>query len=359
MTLHPKLPPFAFSGLSIVSTRSLNDESPNNSCKSSSFTVSYLIDSCGLSPESAISASKKVKLKTPNRPDSVLELFRNYGFDKTHISHLVRGCPHLLLYDPEKTLLPKLQYLHSVGFSKDDLATVFAYHPTMLTRSLENQIIPITRFLKNLLASDEKVVSFFKRTPYYFQMKFLVPNITTLRKLNVPASNIVLLAVHYPTVLLQKRDKFVEIVDKSKEMGFDPLKCTFVLAIRVLLGKSNKLIWDRCFEAYKKWGWSEEDILSAFKKHPLCMILSDMKIERTMGFFVNKMGYQSRVIAEMPAVLLFSLDKRIVPRWSVIQVLITKGLIKRPSLCSILTPSEKIFLERYVTRYEEESPPLS
>ncbi|RVX19170.1 hypothetical protein CK203_008745 [Vitis vinifera] len=36
------------------------------------FAVSYVINSCGLSPESAISASGKLHSKTPERPDSVL-----------------------------------------------------------------------------------------------------------------------------------------------------------------------------------------------------------------------------------------------------------------------------------------------
>ena len=42
-----------------------------------SFTVSYLVNSCGLSPETAFSASEKIHFENPKNPDSVLALLRN------------------------------------------------------------------------------------------------------------------------------------------------------------------------------------------------------------------------------------------------------------------------------------------
>ena len=74
------------------------------------FTVTYLINSCGLSSESAISASEKVQFQSPERPDLVLALLRNYGFSRTQISNLIRKRPILLLYNPENILLPKLEF---------------------------------------------------------------------------------------------------------------------------------------------------------------------------------------------------------------------------------------------------------
>lgn len=32
--------------------------------------------------------------------------------------------------------------------------------------------------------------------------------------------------------------------------------------------KGNKLIYDRCYKVYKIWGWSKDEILPAFKRHP-------------------------------------------------------------------------------------------
>ncbi|KAI7983700.1 hypothetical protein LOK49_LG15G00321 [Camellia lanceoleosa] len=327
-----------------------------------SFSVSYLINSCGLSPESAISASEKVKFESPEKPDSVLNLLTTHGFTNAQITNLVRRRPVLLLANPEKTLLPKLEFFQSIGVSRTDLARTLSSNPTLLTRSLENQIIPSYNFLKGVVQSDKKVVSALKRTSWIFledHKKNIVPNIAVLREDEVPESSIALLLTHFPEAIMQKHDQFREIVNEVKTMGFNPLKSTFVLAVHAISGKGNKSIWDRCYEAYRKWGWSNDEIHLAFKKHPHCMILSEKKITRAMDFFVNKMGWNSKMIARCPVVLFFSLEKRIIPRCSVIQVLSVKGLIKKDlSLSSVLLPVEKCFLERFVTKYEEEVPQL-
>ncbi|CAN6979368.1 unnamed protein product, partial [Brassica oleracea var. botrytis] len=80
-----------------------------------------------------------------------------------------------------------------------------------------------------------------------------------------------------PEAVMQKNHEFREITKQAKEMGFNPQKTTFVLAIHALSGKGNRSIWDKCFEVYQRWGLSEEDIMCAFKKHPHCMMLSERK----------------------------------------------------------------------------------
>ena len=94
-----------------------------------SFTVSYLINSCGLSPEIANSVSEKVNFPNPTRPDSVLSLLRDHGFANLHISKLVSKCPKLLLAKPDKTLLPKLDFFRSLGLSSTEVVDLVASVP--------------------------------------------------------------------------------------------------------------------------------------------------------------------------------------------------------------------------------------
>ncbi|KAG5514307.1 hypothetical protein RHGRI_035647 [Rhododendron griersonianum] len=333
----------------------------STSSNGDSYVVSYLIDSCGLSPEIAISASKKLEFETPERPDSVLDLLRTFGFTDTQISKLVRKQPKLLLANSEKTLLPKLEFYQTFGVSRSDLLRVLSGDANMLLRSLENHIIPSYNFLKSVLKSDKKVLYAMKRTSWNVSAdytNYVVPNIAVLREFDVPESKIGLLLTHHPEAILKKPEHFKEIVNMVKEMGFDPSKSTFLQAVHAI-GKSNKSIWDRCCESFGKWGWSRDEILSAFKKQPHCMILSEKKIARGMDFIVNKMGWYSKDVARNPTILLYSLEKRIVPRCLVIQVLSSKGLLEKDlNLSTILMPPEKWFLERFVISYEKEVPHL-
>ncbi|TQE03518.1 hypothetical protein C1H46_010833 [Malus baccata] len=177
----------------------------------------------------------------------------------------------------------------------------------------------------------------------------------------MPQSCIALLLAHNTHVLICKHEQFGALVDEVKEMGFDPKKSTFVTAMRALCGKSSRSIWNRNREIYRRsWGWSEDDLVSAFRKNPQCMILSEKKIMQVMDFLVNKMGWSSRLIATCPVVLCFSLEKRIIPRCLVVKVLLMKGLVDEDlSLAYVLLPAENKFLERFVTRYTDQVPQLS
>ncbi|XWS31678.1 hypothetical protein CRYUN_Cryun23aG0096600 [Craigia yunnanensis] len=349
----------------LVSLQNENSVKPITSkttSKQHPFTVTYLINSCGLSSESAISAFEKVQFQSPDRPDLILALLRNYGFSRTQISNLIRKRPVLLLSNPENIFLPKLEFFRSIGLSSCDLARTLSSDPTLLIRNLENQLIPSYEFLKSVLLSNEKIVSALKRTTWIFledPSKNLMPNIAYLRELGVPQNCVSLLLTHFPEAVMQKHEDFCGIVREVKEMGFEPRKSTFVLAVHALSGKGNNSIWEKCFEVYKRWGWSKDDILTAFRKHPHSMMLSEKKIMKSMDYFVNKMGWPSRVIAQCPVILFFSLEKRIIPRCSVFQILLSKGLIKKDfSLATVLLPVEKRFLERFVIKYQEEAPEL-
>ncbi|XP_050366957.1 LOW QUALITY PROTEIN: uncharacterized protein LOC126785340 [Argentina anserina] len=280
--------------------------------------VSYLISSCGLSPEAAIKASNKVKLKSFEKPDSVLALLREYEFSDTQILTLVRRHPQVILADAQKTLLPKLEFFCSIGISRLDLAKTLVYNPLLLSRSLRNHFVPAYTFLKKVVISDLKVVSI----PYEVR------------------------------ILMKGPEFFSQLVVEVHQLGFDPQ------------------LWSHCLEkrrhgndvkAYRSWGWSDDDIRSALRLWPLCMTKSEKKIMATMDFLVNKMGLQSGNIAECPYIFRYSLEKRIIPRCSVVKVLLLRGLIeeKKLSLSTLSTTSEKYFLNRFVTRYLDEVPQLS
>ncbi|KAJ4828500.1 hypothetical protein Tsubulata_012465 [Turnera subulata] len=332
------------------------------STKQESFTIDYLVESCGLSLEDAIAASQKVQFPSPDRPDSVLTLLRNNGFSETQVSSLVRKRPSLLLADPTSTLLPKFEFFYSIGLSSPDLARIFSKNPTILTRSLERQLVPAYDFLKSIYLSDEKIFTALKRTTWILtddHSKNLRPNIELLRELGVPRAYLSSLLTHFPEAPLQRHELFSKAVDEVMEMGFDPKKSSFVLAVHSLCGEANKSLWQRCFEVYsKRWGWSNDEILMAFRRHPHCMMLSEKKIMKAMDFFVNKMGLPSTDIVNCPTALFFSLEKRTIPRCRVVNVLVSKGLKEGFRLNSVLPPTEKDFLRRFVTRFEEEVPEL-
>ncbi|KAK6115022.1 hypothetical protein DH2020_007291 [Rehmannia glutinosa] len=345
---------------SFSSQKSAPSVCENDSDKS--FTVSYLVNSCGLSSKDAISVSKKVCFKSPEKPDAVLELLRQYGFTDADIPRLVTRSrwPGVLVSRPNENLLPKLEFFRSIGVPLPVLAQKLTIYPYVLRRSLKNSIIPSYNDLKSLLQSDERVVLVFSRAPRALGRHWsdgISSNTSILRERGVPESSIVSLALYQPAFLAIRKEKLVVCVDRAVEMGFDILKSGFTHAIRVFIGSTESTL-KRKMDLYRRLGWSESDINAAFLRHPSCLKLSEKKITANMDFLVDKFGCKPVAIAECPVLLSYNLEKRIKPRCLVARILNDKGLKEMTSVTSLLILSEEKFLNRYVDKYKEDIPEL-
>lgn len=327
--------------------------------KEHSFTITYLIKSCGLPPDVAASLSKKVNFETPEKPDLVLSILREHGFSDKHISKLVKKCPYLLVRRVDKTLLPKLEFFASVGISGTALADVLSSNPAILGRSLKKQIIPSYKFLKSLLSDDAKIVGALKRAAYLHDVeKYISPNISALRDIGVTKPCISSLVISNPGVLCETSNKFDESVERVINMGFSPSSGVFVHAL-VAVSTTTDQTWKQKVAVYRSWGWSQNEFWLAFKKYPRCMTLSVENINAKMDFYINQMGRQPSAVARVATVLAYSLKRRIIPRCSVIRVLQLKDLIKENfSLSSVVISSDEYFTDAFVTKYQEQVPQL-
>ncbi|PRQ24827.1 putative transcription regulator mTERF family [Rosa chinensis] len=330
-------------------------------------TANYLIKSCGFSPEAADSVSKKFKLSSQERADSVLAFLRTHGgLSETQISKLLRSYPgYLAAACPEKTLLPKIEFYRSLGLSKENFARTVSSNPLLLSVSLEKRILPTYNYLKSFRLSKKNVASVFKSGARIFlegHTKNVEPNLGLLKELGMSQECISKLLTHFTHYLMLKHQRFRQVVDDVMELGFSMDKYTaFGTAIRAFWGKDSKLKMSQCREVYMtKWGWTENDVQSALKKYPRCMILSEKKIEQVMDFIVNKMGLVSgRTMARYPQIWTCSFDKKVIPRCMVFKVLLLRGLVNENlSLGYVVNISEDKFLERFVGKYFDQVPQL-
>ncbi|XP_028794811.1 transcription termination factor MTEF18, mitochondrial-like [Neltuma alba] len=359
--LHEATAEFERLNYKLASTLSESDQGKWKLGVNESFTVSYLMSSLGLSRKVATEVSKKVQLKNPDKPNSVLNLFRSYGFSDTQISIVVKMHPRVLSANPEKTLLPKLRFLQSIGLSSSELQDVLISNYCLLGMSLEQCIIPCFEALRSFLDNDEEAKIALKRFKWLRSRQGvtnLAQNIMVLRDIGVPRSSISLLATKYIDSAFLNHANFVEYVQFAKEAGVDPSKSLFINAVAVL-GRLKKSTWQSKLDIFKRYGWTRDVTLSVFSKHPQCLMLSEKNITKSMSFLVDEVGIPLEGIAARPKLLHYSLEQRIIPRYSVIKVLKMKGLVKKNiSFISIVSYTEKKFVEKFVTRFHESVPQL-
>ncbi|CAK8530929.1 unnamed protein product [Lathyrus sativus] len=325
----------------------------SSSSQNHSFTFNYLIQNLAFSPETASKISTKLQLNNSQNPDSVLALFKAHGFSISHLSNLIQTCPKLLTYHPNKTILPKLNFLLLKGASTSDLIDIIAKNPRFLYLNLQKSIIPFYDLFKRFLLSDESTIAFLKVRSWMIYSKTQSQNIHFLLKNGVPESKVGILFLNWYSVFTQNPPVFEKAVMELMELGFNPKTTFFTVALRAKInGKSH---WQNKIDVYKKWGWSQEDIVSAFLKHPWCMLASVDKIEAVMKFFVNHIGWESSVLAKHPILILMSLEKRLIPRAFVLKYLESKGLVKDAKSGTPFKVSEDVFLKKFVNCFEEEA----
>ncbi|XP_068494681.1 transcription termination factor MTERF6, chloroplastic/mitochondrial-like [Phaseolus vulgaris] len=342
-----------------TSSTTFDSESDGNHHKDDTFTVSYLINSCGVSPKLARELSNRVNLKNSDGPNAVIDLLSSYGFSKSQIAKLVENNPKLICANAENTLLPKLKFFRSIGVSDTDLPKILIRGRHILCRSLEKCLIPRYEILRSALLDDEEVLRSLKSSPFGFSFsdtkKNLVPNIEVLRKCDVPQSSISYLMTHAGTLAYREHSKFVEVVNTAKEIGFNPLRVNFIVAIEVL--SKRKAVWESRFEIYERWGWDGEMALRVIRKFPAVIKLSEETFTKNMSFLVKEMGCPSEAIAEYPVVVGYNLEKRIIPRFSVNKILKSKGLLENNfPFSSFICINENTFLKKFVVNFQTDLP---
>ncbi|CAK8531707.1 unnamed protein product [Lathyrus sativus] len=322
---------------------------------STSFQVSYLINNFDFSLQfaSKLCSIHRLCFKATQKPDSVIHFFTNYGFSNSQLRDMIAKAPWLLSCNLSKTVLPKFQFFLSKGASNSDIAYLVSKNPRILSSSLEKHIVPTYELLYRFLQSDMDVIASAIQNPDILSRHLVPCNITMLIENGVSDSNIVRILRTRSRTL--DAHHMVSLLEELKDLGFNPSKTTFTIA---LMAKASvpKTRWKEKVDAFNKWGWSDEDVIEAFKKQPYCMLTSIEKINLVMNFWVNQLGWNALALVKQPAVFCLSLEKRIIPRASIVQFLLNNGL--RNNNASLTYPfilSEKMFVDTCIKRYEKES----
>ncbi|KAK1393644.1 hypothetical protein POM88_012700 [Heracleum sosnowskyi] len=226
------------------------------------------------------SYSKNVRAEIIDRRyKSFVSIFESYGFSQAQVSSLFSESPLLLSFNRERTIRPMLEFFRNNGFSSNDLCHILALDPGILRRNVKKQIIPSYEYLKSVLKDNEGVVAAVKRSTWLFKQdceKNLRPNVELLRNYGVPDHRIAGMLRIQPRTMMQNVDRFRMVAEEVRDMGFEPQKSQFVTAFHVKNGL-RETVWKRKWGCYKKWGWSDDEIRSAFMRQPQILAVSEKK----------------------------------------------------------------------------------
>ncbi|KAK8937832.1 hypothetical protein KSP40_PGU018451 [Platanthera guangdongensis] len=332
------------------------------SSPNSDLAASFFKTSCGLSPSAALAAASRLNMKTTENAESVLRILASYGFNKSNIALMAAKQPILFSFHPEKCIKPKLDLFIAAGFTGNFITNLFSKYPSILTHSLERKLSPNLHLLMNTLGGDRKATATsIEGSTWILSLDLknrMLPNIETLREHGIAGASIPKLVKLCPRALTQQPDRFRKSVTFIEDMGFDPSNTVFLNGLKVMAGLTPPA-WERKLQLYCSLGWSQEETLSAFKKCPSSLLISEEKVRKIVAFFVENLKWEPSRLALQPILLSFSFEKRIVPKYAVFNILSTRGLLgTNMSFSTLLRMSESTFLKKYVWKYSDTIPEL-
>ncbi|KAL6609995.1 hypothetical protein ACP70R_039964 [Stipagrostis hirtigluma subsp. patula] len=316
-------------------------------------TVSYLA-SCGLTPAAAAAAGM-LRFCSTAKAGAVLALFRRYGFSEAEISDMVRRVPVILTLDPDRILRPKLDLFASIGVQPCKLATT----PLLLTRSLDNHLVPAIQFLRGILGTDRDVCRAISRTPRALMAdpeKNMHPAVETLRRLGIPEYAVSKILMMEMGVLMVSPDRLSEIFEALKALGLHVTGKGFLYGFRAFCCLSKET-WLRKLALYRSFGVSEDLLCKAIKTQPSILLYSDEGIKKKLRFFLDELKLEVSDLMGAPVLIGYSLEKNTKPRCAVLSILMREGKIEPDiNIRNALLGSAKMFSEKYVLRYAQDVP---
>ncbi|CAN1236314.1 hypothetical protein LINGRAPRIM_LOCUS1671 [Linum grandiflorum] len=297
---------------------------PKSKSKSKISVFDYLVNQQQFSPDvaaKALSVAAVKNLKNPKNADS--------------IETIVQKVPRVLSSDVD-----------NVGFKPKDMTEIITSDPWILTRSSVNRLAPSIEALKSVVGSIADVTTLLKKSAWFLKLDLnatMLPNVEYVRSLGLSHEKILRFMSSFPRFFLFKPELVKEFARKVEEMGFD----------RVVSSMSPER-WDDKLKLLRELGFSEEDIVFAFKRQPMAFSTSDRKVKEVVEFLVSETHLDISSIVKAPQLLLCSIEHRIKPRLLVIKALQENNLLRGgqpPNMMNIYKMGHVPFSKKYVFPY--------
>uniref|UniRef100_A0ACD5UIT1 Uncharacterized protein n=1 Tax=Avena sativa TaxID=4498 RepID=A0ACD5UIT1_AVESA len=327
-----------------------------------SFAVEeYLIDTCGLTRAQALKASRRLShFNSPTNPDAVLAFLAGLGLSTADVAAVVAKDPQLLCASVDRTLAPNVVGLTGIGLSHTEIARLVSVAPfsfryrsavsnlpyyLLLSGSYENVLRILKKSSSPLGRSLEKVVK---------------PRVALLRECGLGACDIAKLCVTRAWLLTTNLERVRVIVARAESLGVPRGSAMFRHALEAVAFLSKEKMDAQVENLKNTFRWSDAEVCIAVSRLPMILKRSKDNLQSRSEFLILEAGLEPAYIAHRPALLAYSLEGRLRPRYHVVKFLKAKGLLDNDrDYYTTVTYSEKVFAEKLICPHKEAAPHLA
>jgi mTERF domain-containing protein len=308
----------------------------------------YLVASCGLTAAQALRASKHLRhLKSPANPDAVRAFLAGAGLAESHVAAAIAMDSRILCSSVDNTLTPRVAQLLDMGLSPPQISRLLSIRPRILHSSSR---IARLEFYISLFGSYDKVEAALKRNFYLLEydiQSVVRPNLAFLQQCGLSDCDIAKLFRCTGKLPTNNLEHLKKMVARAEELGVRRSTGMFTTALIAICNFTPERISAKMESMERALGYPEAKI--AVSKLPSILNLSEITLANRVEFLRIEFGLEPSYIAHRPAILMYSLEMRLIPRHYVIQILKAKGLVKRDiDLFGVFCSTHQKFVEKYL-----------
>ncbi|XBH75675.1 hypothetical protein VPH35_102415 [Triticum aestivum] len=322
-----------------------------------SFAVEeYLVSTCGLTRAQVLKASARLShLKSPANPDAVLSFLS--GAD---VAAVVAKDPRFLCAKVETTLAPIVDGLTGLGLSHSEIARLVSLAPCKLShRSVVSKVeyyLPLFGSIDNLLRPLKHGSGFLGS----HLERVVKPNVNLLAECGLAVCDIAKLFIREPRMISAKPGRVLAMVACTERLGVPRGSGMFRQALHTVSCFSEDKIAAKVDYLKRTLRWSDTEVGIAVSKAPVLLTRSNGVLQRMSDFLISEVGLEPAYIARRPAMLTYSLEGRLRPRYYVMRFLKESGLLNHDrDYYSMVVVGEKVFVEKFICPQKQAAPHLA
>ncbi|GMH42239.1 hypothetical protein BSKO_10158 [Bryopsis sp. KO-2023] len=266
--------------------------------------------------------TKLVRLRreiTLHRPSTIirkLDFFRKtMRMSNDEIKKVLLKYPRILEYNTETTLVPRQEFLMSIGIEMEDMRKILLQAPSVMVLSVENTLQPRLEFLKN--------------------------------ELGLPDGSLPKILVKHPHLMTYTQESMNERANFLRGVGLnDELLGKSILSHPQVLHYSVDSMSAR-IEYFRSIGVEDSNLPKMLSRMPQLLSLSiEVNVAPKFDFLCDELGGGHQTIEKSPVFLALSLEKRIMPRYYFMKQMSPRG-IKLPAPMDWFKCSDKVFAGKF------------
>ncbi|XP_073357684.1 transcription termination factor MTERF8, chloroplastic-like [Aegilops tauschii subsp. strangulata] len=186
------------------------------------------------------------------------------------------------------------------------------------------------------------------------------PNAAFLRECGLGACDIARLCIPRPSLLSISMDRIRTAVACVEGLGVPRGSRMFKHALQAVAFLSKDKITANVEHLKKMFRWSDAEVGIAVSKAPKLLSRTKEFLHFRSEFLISEVGLEPAYIVYRPAMLMYSLEGRLRPRYYVVKFLKENGLLSRNrDYYSAVKITEKEFVEKFICPHKEAAPHLA